>query len=301
MHDLKADRSSAITSPNLTLENILNLWRGSGLALLLLSLIFFITTATHAKEKLRSDINLQNFELVFDEEFDDIDVSAWGPNTRWIAHTPWGGDIGAAIFTDPRPNFPFKATDGILAIEARKDTRGRWRSGLLASVDKNTKGFTQQYGYFEIRTKLPKGKGLWPAFWMVGANPKDNGSAEIDVFEHYGPYPDRFKSSVHVHRAKPGNKKQNKFHITRVQPDSLYDRFNTFGVLLDSDSISFYLNRKIIWRTPTPEELRQPLIVLLNLGMGKELQIDEAPEQSFMLVDYVKVWAPKNPDVFGSR
>src|SRR5262249_48671154 len=74
------------------------------------------------------------FQLTFHESFDRLDVSAWGPNTRWIAHTPWNGDFGDARFVDPKPNFPFTVRDGVLTIEARKTDKG-WQSGLLASTN----------------------------------------------------------------------------------------------------------------------------------------------------------------------
>jgi len=55
--------------------------------------------------------------------------------------------------------FPFTLEGGILRIEARKNDKGKWESGLLASADGNGRGFSQQYGYFEMRAKLPKGPG----------------------------------------------------------------------------------------------------------------------------------------------
>lgn len=107
-------------------------------------------------------LNLAGYKLVFNEEFDKpLDVSPWGPGTRWIAHTPWRGDFGDAQFTDPKDGFPFTVADGILRIEARK-TNGKWRAGLLASNDAKGNGFSLQYGYFEMRAKMPPGPGVWP-------------------------------------------------------------------------------------------------------------------------------------------
>ncbi len=67
-------------------------------------------------------LDLSGYKLVFDEKFDrPLDASAWGPGTRWIAHTPWNGDFGDAKFVDPEEGFPFTIKDKILRIEARKD------------------------------------------------------------------------------------------------------------------------------------------------------------------------------------
>jgi beta-glucanase (GH16 family) len=253
-----------------------------------------------SEEQAGTALDLKGFELVFDEEFDQLDVSAWGPNTRWIANTPWNGNFGDSIFTDPRPAFPFSVNNGILRIEARKDTRGKWRSGLLASVDRDEKGFLQQFGYFEIRAKLPEGKGLWPAFWLIGQG-KSNYPAEIDVFEHYGHHPDRFESTVHVWNHDEPRNNRSASHVTVVPTGSLYDRFNTFGVLIDCKWIRIYFNRALVWQTPTPAQHRQPMYVLLNLAMGPGWPIDETPNPSFMFVDYVKVWGLKKNDVLGSK
>jgi len=235
-------------------------------------------------------LDLSTYKLTFDESFDSLDVSAWGPGTRWIAHTPWYGDFGDADFIDPVPGFPFTVDNGILRIEARKLKDGKWRSGLLASVDPKFKGFAQKYGYFEIRAKLPAGPGLWPAFWLVGVD-RSTHTAEVDVFEHHGHMPFRFSSSVHVWDKKDGSKSKSEGTLTQVPEGSLSDKFNTFGVLIEPEWIRIYFNRKQVWKTPTPEQLHQPMFLLLDLGMGSGWPIDKTPNPSFMYVDYVKVWS----------
>jgi hypothetical protein len=101
-------------------------------------------------------LNLDGYRLTFDEDFKDseLSVSAWGPDTRWIAHTPYAGDFGDARFADPTKGFPFTVENGILRIEARK-ANGKWQSGLLSSVDRKGDGFSQKYGYFEMRARMP--------------------------------------------------------------------------------------------------------------------------------------------------
>lgn len=247
----------------------------------------------------QSSIDLSKFEMTFSEEFDGpLSVSPWGPNTRWIAHTPWAGDFGDAQFVDPRLGvFPFTIQDGILRIEARKNAAGKWESGLLASADSNGRGFSQQYGYFEMRAKLPKGKGVWPAFWISSiADPKSSTSIEIDVLEFYGHFPDRFQSVVHTWYKNPEEKQRAAnnpdppVHFTIVPTDSLSDSFNDFGVLVEKDFVTFYLNKSEVWRTATPEKLNRPFLILLNLALGSGWSIDETPNPSHMFVDYVRVY-----------
>jgi hypothetical protein len=81
-----------------------------------------------------ADIDLDDYELSFEEQFDGrLDVSDWRCDTKWIAHTPWAGDYGGAAFANPRRRFPFLVKDGLLRIEAKKDSRGEWRAGMLSA------------------------------------------------------------------------------------------------------------------------------------------------------------------------
>ncbi len=240
----------------------------------------------------KATLSLDNFELTFEENFDVLDVSAWGPNTKWISHTPWSGDFGDAAFVDPRPAFPFVVKDGVLRIEARKGSDGYWRSGLLSSADSSGHGFMQQFGYFEMRAKLPKGPGLWPAFWLI-ANKDPDTSSEIDVIEHYGAAPAMYESVVHIW---PKNKAARKYeHILQhqVPEGALYEDFHTYGMKMDEDWIIFYFDRKEVGRSPTQPENKRPMFILLNLAMGSGWPIENTPNPSFMYVDYVRAWKEK--------
>jgi beta-glucanase (GH16 family) len=237
------------------------------------------------------DINVSEFELVFDENFDTLDVSAWGPNTRWIAHTPWGGDFGDALFVDPEPGFPFTIDYGILRIEARKGEDGLWRSGLLASSDPEGRGFHLQYGYFEMRAKLPVGPGVWPAFWLIYNSGPDT-SFEIDALEYYGHAPDIFHSAVAVWPKHAGGEKQVHGIQHTVPYGHLTDAFRDYGVLVGVDEIVFYLDQKELGRLPTPKDHVGPLFILLNLALGSGWPIDQTPDPSFMYVDYVRAYRP---------
>lgn len=237
-------------------------------------------------------LDLNNFQITFDESFNDLSVSAWGPGTRWIAHTPWNGDFGDAKFANPEPGFPFVTEDGNLRIEARKGDDGKWRSGLLASVDREGNGFAQQYGYFEMRAKFPAGEGLWPAFWLIGLD-RTTHTSEIDVVEHHGHLPQRFSSAVHVWNRKDPKKNVNLKKLNPVPVGSLYDRFNTYGVRVDAEWTRFYFNRVEYWRTPTPPEHKQRMYLLVDLAMGSGWPINNTPNPSYMIVDYVRAWKPK--------
>ncbi len=239
-------------------------------------------------------LDLGRLTLVFEDNFRTLDVTARGPGSKWIAHTPWNGDFGDAPFTDPQPGFPFMATPTGLKITARKGADGRWQSGLLASVDPDGRGFAQQYGYFEMRAKLPDADGVWPAFWLDSFVPKESNdpSIEIDALEYYGRFPGAFQSSVHVwpHDHSQAHVVTETIH---VEPHSLCDAFHTYGVSIDKDWIVIYLDREEKWRTPTPAAHRHKLMILLNLALGGGWPIDDTPSPSVFEVDYVRAYAWK--------
>ena len=213
-------------------------------------------------------LDLSNYVETFSDEFKTLDISAWGPGTRWIAHTPWHGDFGEAAFTDPGPGGPFTRTPEGLRITAARTAEGGWVSGLICSMDRDgpgQRGFAQRYGYFEMTARLPEGSGTWPAFWLVGTD-KSTSSAEIDVIEFYGGFPQYFHSVEHIW--VDGRDRYGRDHKAEVPPHLLSQRFNSFGVRITPEVTTFFLNRVSYWSTPTPPEYRQPMYVLANLALG---------------------------------
>lgn len=244
-------------------------------------------------------LDLCGLRPTFTEDFNDLKVSAWKiGDSRWIAHTPWHGDFGDAGFTNPQPDFPFTVNDGMLRIEARKDASGKWHSGLLASVDQWNDGFSQIYGYFEVRMKIPKGSGTWPAFWLGEARPPETPfgtSVEIDVIEFYGQFPDIFHSGFivwdNVHHTHVGD-----HHMETVASGTLDADFHTFGVDVEPDFMTYYYDRHQIWQVPTPEQHKFPLMILVNLALGSGWSIANTPNPSYLDVDYIHVFE-RDPSV----
>jgi glycosyltransferase involved in cell wall biosynthesis len=254
-----------------------------------------IVAAAAAARAASPSLDLCHFHPTFTEDFNTLSVSPHGENGgRWIAHTPWNGDFGDAAFADPRPGFPFRVNDGILEIEARKDAGGKWQSGLLASATPTGAGFAQRYGYFEMRAELPPGPGVWPGFWLNSNQPPDSKApgVEIDVIEYYGQFPDGYHSAVHIWDKLDPKQNRVQDHVTSVPSGALSSGFHTFGVDVEPDWITFYLDRRETWRVATPSELRDPQMVLVDLALGSGWPIDHTPDPSIMKVDYVHVFAP---------
>jgi beta-glucanase (GH16 family) len=256
--------------------------------------IFAVAFACHTASGQES-LDLSKFSLAFNEDFTTLDVSAAGIGTRWMAHTPWNGDFGDAGFANPTKGLPFTTSNGLLRIEARKGADGKWQSGLLASVNANGDGFSQQYGYFETRAKLPRGTGLWPAFWLntnVPKGSKDTG-VEIDILEHYGKFPEHFESLVTTWPTDETVKKKSARKVHDVADGFLYNDFHTYGADVRPDWIVFYIDRKEVWRTQTPAEHKNKLMLLVNLALGSGWPIDQTPSPSYMFVDYIRAYSLK--------
>lgn len=233
----------------------------------------------------------------FDEEtapnrrIETIAAARLGP-ARWTAHTPWNGDFGDAQFLNPHPNGPFSMKDGILSITARKNSDGKWTSGLIAAGDSTGAGYGTRYGYFEARMKMPPGPGTWPAFWLVPLKVPGTSdiNVEVDVIEYYGHDTSSYQSVLHVwYKEKDKSRGQNE--RIYFPENALIDDFHTFGVDISPQAIVFFRDGKKVWSQPTPPELDGPLYPLVNLALGSGYPIDKTPNPSVLQVDYVHVYA----------
>jgi len=247
-------------------------------------------------------LDLTGYEMTFHDEFDTLSVSAKGPcgegegKTRWMAHTPYWGDFGDAHFVDPTPTFPFTVKNGILSIEVRKQADGQWQGGLLSSADPQGNGFSQSLGYFEMRARLPKGPGTWPAFWLLTATGLGDKKheppvgVEIDVLEQYGHSPNKLCTTTHLWPHDGRAKEVSWEHFT---VPGMTDDFHTYGVMITEDRITYYYDGTELRHEPTYEPVKMPLYVLINNTLGPGCPLDKTPNPSIMLVDYVRVYAKK--------
>jgi hypothetical protein len=268
----------------------------AGVALIALAL----TTSTQASGYEGEPLDLCHFSLRNADEFDELSVSASRlEGRRWTAHTPWNGDFGDAEFIDPNPAGPFEIREGKLRIIARKDKQGRWTSGLLAAADATGDGWGVQYGYFEARMKMPPGPGTWPAFWLMPLRPADDPSpnVEIDVVEYYGHDTGAFHSVWHVW-FKPPNEhlKRDRQRTNPVPAGSLVKRFHDYGVLIEPDWITFYIDRMPVFRDHTPPELNSPMYPLVNLALGSGYPTKRTRNPAVLEVEYVRIYEPASAE-----
>lgn len=193
------------------------------------------------KSKQNSVCNDQTWNLVWQDEFDgnQLDVSKW---FSYYPYTNTGMDtclqcrsLGGDLFISDS-NLVFE--DGVLKIMAKKQ-KASWFGKEFEHTSGNL--FSKQgflYGRFEIRCKLPKGLGLWPAFWTLGEGVIE----EIDVFEIKGNRMRRFQSNYHHCYDKDKKCQDLEWHSS---PD-LSSKFNVFAIEWDPYFIKWFINDKLV-------------------------------------------------------
>ena len=172
-----------------------------------------------------------------------------------------------------------------------KDHAGGWRGGLICSVDRDgpgATGFTQKYGYFEMISKLPAGPGVWPAFWLEGAD-KQSGTSEIDVIEYYGHV--NYEYHITEHYWVNGRDTLGTWHVVTVPPNLLTTHYNSFGVAITPQNVIFYFNGTEVWRTPTPPEYNQPMYLLADLAIGGGWPFDKLTSPQVMNIRSIRAYA----------
>ncbi|MCA9260699.1 MAG: glycoside hydrolase family 16 protein, partial [Planctomycetales bacterium] len=222
---------------------------------------------------------------------------------------PWYQGIGS----QPLGVNPFALKDGKLAISAAPASP-QLVAQLPASIGSTTnvrelveytsgalttqKLFATQYGYFEVRAKLPAGNGLWPAFWLLPLS--EQWPPEIDVFEAHG----QRRNQIHVNAILTEGDKTAGFSSTAggwegTNPSGSYQDvtvdFHTYGLDWNAASITWYFDGYEIARTVTPPSMHQEMYMLLNLAVGGPGSWPGEPNAatSFpaeMLIDYVRVF-----------
>ena len=189
--------------------------------------------------------------------------------------------------------------EGNLRIVAREES---FMGNEYTSARIKTQGLVEQkYGRFEARIKLPEGQGLWPAFWMLGANIDEvpwPDCGEIDILEYQGQRPARMFGSLHG----PGYSGAEAISRAVVLPDgqTFADDFHVFAVEWDPGRITFYLDGEVYniirsadVRTKGDWVFNNEFFLILNLAVGGTLGGPVGPDTVFpaeVLVDYVRIF-----------
>ncbi len=274
------------------------------LAVHVLSLVAlsFLSAALNA-QKTASEGKQTTWKLAWSDEFNGPNGSAID-SSRWVIEVGgegWGNQELEYYTNRPQNLF---IQDGHLVIQALRESytgsdgvRREYTSARLKTAGK----FTQAYGRFEARIKVPSGQGMWPAFWMLG---DDIGSAgwpgcgEIDIMENIGKEPSTVHGSIHGPGFVGGDGIEAPYKLPGKR--RFADDFHIFAVEWEPNAIRFYVDRAL-YVTRTPADLRHgwkwvfdhPFFLVLNLAVGGDWPGNPDATTVFpkqMLVDYVRVY-----------
>lgn len=237
---------------------------------------------------------------------DEFDIDGAPDPSMWTfdigtGDNGWGnGEL--QYYTDRSENVVVE--DGMLKITAIQES---FEGAGYTSARLLTQGlFSQQYGRFEARMKLPFGKGMWPAFWLLGDNIDEIGwpfCGEIDVIENGGSKPTIISSAVHGPGYNAGNAITKKYEFEQSRVDS---EFHIYGIEWGPGYINYYVD-DVLYNQITRDNLEEegiersewvfdngPFFMILNLAVGGSFDGNPNADTVFpqtMYVDYVRVYS----------
>ncbi len=223
-----------------------------------------------------------NWQLVFNDEFDGEALDT----TRWITclNPDWCQNHDLLSIYQPA-NITVK--NGTAQLTARREAAGdfAYTSGAIATSET----FSLTYGYLEMRAKLPKGQGLWPAFWAL--SPTRKWPPEIDVVELLGHEPNRVH--LHTHFVDTNAKDNHGNEGTSWRGPNFSAGFHTFGLNWQPGLLVWYVDGVERYRnTHAPDA---PMYLIANLAVGAESSWPGAPDAKTIFpatyeIDYIRVY-----------
>lgn len=239
---------------------------------------------------------LPGYTLVWNDEFDDTEINS----KKWTFQTAGAGWVNhelqnyVADGTTPQGNKTARIEDGVLKITALKEDDKVYSARMYGN---RNKGFL--YGYVEARIKLPKGKGTWPAFWMMPVNFTSwPGDGEIDIMEEVGADPGKVSSSIHCTAYNHPNKTQktHEMYVASAESD-----FHIYALEWTKDYIQTYVdgNPQLTFLNDGKGDKKTwpfntAFYPILNLAWGGDWGgykgVDDNALPTTMEVDYVRVF-----------
>jgi beta-glucanase (GH16 family) len=269
-----------------------------------------------------------NWKLVWSDEFegDRVDPAKWdfdiGNGFFDYRHHTWipgWGNEELQYYTREPENVSVK--DSLLTIRAVKESLhgcGYTSARLKTRKRDGTALFTTLYGRVEFRAKVPWGKGLWPALWMLPQDDRYGGwaaSGEIDLMEIVGEKPHEVLSSLHFGSTfpkrslitttypLPGGSTVSDWHVYAVEWEPGEIRFYVDGVLTRVHDHWWSCSktrdgaglepRRASDLNPWPAPFDQPFYLVMNVAVGGNFPGVPNPETRFpaeLVVDYVRVY-----------
>jgi beta-glucanase (GH16 family) len=252
------------------------------------------------------------YTLVWSDEFNSPDGSTPDP-AKWnydLGGEGWGNHE-LEFYTDHPQNAEINANNLVITAREEITQRPNGEPRQYTSARIKTKSlFSQAYGRFEARIKIPEGEGMWPAFWMLGEDISGVGwprCGEIDIMENIGKEPALVHASLHgagdpAAKAKTADL-TSKFFLPgnpRLSAD-----FHLYAVEWEPNELRFYLDQinyvtftRKQWPRNAPWPFDHKFFIILNLAVGGDWPGPPDADTHFpqqMLVDYVRVYARTPP------
>jgi beta-glucanase (GH16 family) len=267
------------------------------------TLLFFAAVAHGATKAQSAGSPGSRRTLVWSDEFNGPDGSIPDPAKWVVVKNGSGYGNNESEYYTRRP-VNVHEQNGSLVITARREPYAgpdgmarQYTSGRIESRGR----FELQYGRIEARIKLPKGQGIWPAFWMLGSDYGRIGwpaCGEIDIMENVGFEPSKVHGSLHG----PGYSGKNPLSGAYTLPNRqrFSDGYHVFAIEWEPRQIRFYVD-DVLYETQTPGNLPSgkrwafdhPFYIVLDLAVGGYWPGQPDATTRFpmsMLVDYVHVY-----------
>ncbi len=250
----------------------------------------------HADHSAKKKAKSSKLTLVWSDEFN---YKGLPDSAKWaydVGGNGWGNNE-AQYYTKADTNNAVVG-NGILSIIARKEKHENKEYTSARMVTNGKKDW--RFGRVEISAKLPKGRGTWPAGWMLGSNINTVGwpqCGEIDILEHVGYDPDTIVGSIHStsYNHMKGTQKTKRIFIKNP-----YTEFHVYACEWDTNNMVFsldgipYLTVPNEHKTEKEWPFNNPMYILLNVAIGGNWGgkngIDESIFPVKMEVDYVRVF-----------
>ena len=253
-----------------------------------------------------ASIHAAGWELVWSDEFN---YQGLPDPTKWSYEEGYIRNHEAQFYTRARPENA-RVKNGLLILEARKEhypipagaqsTQGQ-EFAEYTSASLNTLGkFSFLNGRLEMRAKLPRGRGVWPAFWTLGGNIGQVSwptCGEIDVMELVGKEPDQIHGTAHWKGNGHHESQGKQLSVEKTDTD-----FHVYAVEWTPERIAFFVDDRLYNSVPvekagagTDNPFRKPQYVLLNFALGGDWggEIDDTILPQQYLIDYVRVYREK--------
>lgn len=263
------------------------------LAVVVASLAMLISAAVPAAT-VSAQPAQQTWNLVWSDEFNGTSVNT----SNWTFETGGGGWGNNELEYYTNGNNA-TVSGGILTIEARRESVGGMAYTSTRIKTQGKRQFT--YGRLEGRLAVPKGQGIWPAFWMLGANIDQVGwpnCGEIDIMENIGREPAVNHGSLHGPGYSGGSPLTGIYTLPAGQ--KFADDFHTFAVEWEPAAVRFYVDGNL-YHTKTPADAAgkqwvfdHPFFIILNVAVGGNFPGSPDDTTTFpqtLTVDYVRVYA----------